>query len=110
VDDAVPAVGAVFDDGAAAVVASDGLNCFCNASSVNTDKSQVGLGASAATPISRDIGPKPSIEMRKVQMPSGRFGKEYAPESSVEVTNVLSPCVTVTVAPGTGKPSDFTHP
>jgi hypothetical protein len=60
--------------------------------------------------MSRATGLKPSIEIRKLQIPSGRFGKEYAPESSVDVTKLLSPCVAVMVAPGTGTPPDLTHP
>jgi hypothetical protein len=105
----VLAAAAAGADGVLAASAG-GANCFRNASSVSTLKSQLGLGASGATPISRSTGLNPSIEIRKVQTPSGRFGKEYAPESSVEVTKLLSPCVTVTVAPGTGAPPDLTHP
>ena len=60
--------------------------------------------------MSRSTGLNPSIEIRKVHTPSGRSGKEYAPESSVEVTKLLSPCVAVMVAPGTGIPPDLTHP
>jgi hypothetical protein len=98
--------------GAAGAVAAGagGVNCFRNASSVSTFNSQFGLGASGATPMSRATGLKPSIEIRKLQIPSGRFGKEYAPESSVDVTKLLSPCVAVMVAPGTGTPPDLTHP
>src|SRR5208283_2274825 len=105
----VPAAVAAGADGAVAAGAG-GVLCFRNASSVSTFKSQVGLGASGDTPISRSMGANPSIEIRNVQMPSGRFGNEYAPESSVEVTKFLSPCVTVTVAPGTGIPPELTHP
>jgi hypothetical protein len=95
---------------AAGAAGAAGVNCFRNASSVSTVKSQFGLGASGATPMSRATGLNPSIETRNVQTPSGRFGKEYAPESSVEVTKLLSPCVAVIVAPGTGTPPDLTHP
>src|ERR1700733_5667190 len=45
-----------------------------------------------------------------VQTPSARSGKEYAPCRSVTALNFFSPCVAVTVAPGTGKPPNVTSP
>ena len=73
-------------------------------------RSQSAGGASDAIPTSRVSLAKPIISTSMVHVPSANSGNEYAPWSSVVVTIFLSPCVAVTVAPGTGNPPDLTAP
>ena len=53
-------------------------------------------------------GTNPCISISMAQVPSGKSGKTYAPIESVTAVNFFSPCVAVTVAPGTGTPLNTT--
>ena len=53
-------------------------------------------------------GTNPCISSSMIHVPSGKSGKTYAPIESVMALNFFSPCVTVTVAPGTGTPLNTT--
>ena len=53
---------------------------------------------------------KPVIATAMLHLPSARSGNEYRPWSSVIEDSFLSPCVAVTVAPGTGRLLKVTWP
>ena len=53
-------------------------------------------------------GTNPCISISMAHAPSGKSGKTYAPIGSVTAVNFFSPCVKVTVAPGTGTPLNTT--
>ena len=57
-----------------------------------------------------DTGAKPGISTVIVQSPEARLGKTKFPASSVDVTTFSSPSTAEIVAPGMGKPADFTLP
>ena len=97
---AAGAVGRVAGGGAEPLISSNGISF----------NSHSGLGALAADATSIFSVVKQSISTCMFQTPSGRSGKLYTPPGSVIATIFFSPIVAVTVAPGTGRPANFTTP
>ncbi len=106
---AAAAVPVVAVDAAGAAGVGGAIVAFISAK-VSSFSSHLGLGASGATATSLVIGENVCISTLMDQTPSAKSGNVYAPLGSVTAVKLLSPCVAVTVAPGSGSPPNVTVP